>query len=434
MERHRITAILFGLLAGLAGPAWAQLGTPSARSLGLADSYMARARGYEAPFWNPANLGLSDRPGWSVGLAGASGYLNNNSLSYGQVTDLYGEFIDDATKSRLLADIRRDDPDRMFELAFDVGANVLGVSVGRLAIGFGAIGAGDIRVTPDAMELLLFGNVGEDGTGKDFSLAGSQAQVWALSGVSLSYAQPFTYPTLIGVTFSVGASIKYGVAHGLARLTDNGSVLTGDPLALNVDAEALTSNDADAGRVWAVDLGAAMEWGPSLVVGLSVANALTNIAWNEDVFELTQFAAQADFDSTAWTDTTFTFAELSPADQERVTAALEAADLPRQLRLGGLYRLGPRFTLSADYVEQIGGSLRARWERTLAVGGELRPTDVLPLRAGLATNFEQVAVTGGLGIYAGPVHLDFSIGRWGVLGGDGIVGALSLSVWPGSGY
>ena len=67
----------------------AQLAEPSARSAALATSYLGRARGFEAPFWNPANLGLSDRPSWSFGLASVSGYVYNNSLTIGQITGLF---------------------------------------------------------------------------------------------------------------------------------------------------------------------------------------------------------------------------------------------------------------------------------------------------------------------------------------------------------
>ncbi len=435
MRTQGIAAIACGLLVCLAGSADAQLAPPSARSFGLAGSFTARARGYEAPFWNPANLGLRDGPAWSVGLPGASFFLGNNSLSYGQIADLYGEFIDDSTKSQLLADIRRDDPDRMFELSFDLSGHVLGFSLGRFAVALGVIGAASLEVSPDAMELLLFGNVGEDGLGRDFTLRGSQGQAWSLSGASISYAQPFTVPALewVGIRFSVGATVKYGLAHGLARLADQGSLLASDPLALDVEAEALNSTDVDAGRIWAVDVGAAMDW-KSLVVGLSLQNALADIVWSEEDFELTQYSLTADFDSTTLTDTTVAFAQLSPADQERVLGFLDRTDVPKQLRLAAFYRLGPMFSISADVTERIGGRLRAGWERSAAVGAELRPVQFLPLRAGVATNLEGVAYTGGLGIYSGPVHLDMSVGRWGVLGGDGLAVALSLSIWPGMNY
>ncbi|UCC73291.1 MAG: hypothetical protein JSV86_01620 [Gemmatimonadota bacterium] len=436
MKTHRYIGIVLALLACVTGVAQAQLATPSARSIALANSFMARARGYESPFWNAANLGLSDRPGWSVGLAGASAYLNNNSLSYGQITDLYGVYMDDATKSEILASIREDDPNKMFKLNADLGASVLGFSISRFAFGFGTVGALNFEITPDAAELLLFGNVGEDGTGRDFSLDGSHGEAWSFSGGYVSYAQPFTVPALdyLGLKFSIGATVKYGVAHGFARITDTGTNLTYDPLAADVQAELLSSDALDAGRLWAVDIGAAAEWDGLLVAGISLSNALLGVSWNEEEFELTQVTALADFEQTESTDTTYAWDELTPEKQAEIVEYLEQADVPKRLRLGLVFEAIPVLTVSADYVELIGGTLRSRWDRALSAGGELRLLDALPLRVGLATDFSHFAYTGGLGAYVGPVHLDLSVGRWGVVGGDGVVGAVSISIWPGSGY
>lgn len=435
MKKHGITTIVFALLAASAGTAGAQMSTPSARSFGLADSYMARARGYESPFWNPANLGLSDRPGWSIGLAGVNAYLDNNALSYGQIEDLYGDYLDDTEKSELLAEIRNAGSDGMLQLDVDAGATVLGFSIWRFAFGVGATGSSNLEVSADAAELLLFGNVGEDGTGGDFSFDGSYGNGWSLSSVYLSYAQPFTIPALdyLGMKFSVGATVKYGMAHGLFRVSDEGSLLTYDPLALNVEAERLNSTEFDAGSVWAADFGAAMEWG-AWVFGLSVIDALSSISWNEEVFELTQYSVYADFDNSDASDTTLAFNELSPADQERVTAYLSQADIPAKLRLGASWQMSQMLSLSADYMELLGGTLRARWERQLSAGAELRPVSFLPLRFGLATDFNKMAIAGGIGIYAGPVHLDLSAGRWGIGAGDGVAVAFSVSIWPGAGW
>jgi hypothetical protein len=113
---------------------------------------------------------------------------------------------------------------------------------------------------------------------------------------------------------------------------------------------------------------------------------------------------------------------------------LEDRTVPKKLRLGLVFEAIPALTVSADYVELIGGTLRSRWERSLSAGGELRLLSAIPLRVGLATDFSHFAYTGGLGIYIGPVHLDMSIGRWGVVGGDGVVAAVSFSIWPGAGY
>jgi hypothetical protein len=411
------------------------MSAPSARSFGLAGSYTTRARGYESPFWNPANLGLSSRPSWSVGLVGVNAYLDNNALSYGQIESLYGDYLDPTEKSELLAEIRNTGTDGMLELDVDAGATALGFSIWRFAFGVSATGSSRAEVSSDAAELLLFGNVGEDGTGGDFSFDGSYGNGWSLSSAYLSYAQPFTIPALdyLGMKFSVGATVKYGMAHGLVRISDEGSLLTYEPLALDVEAELLNSTEFDAGNVWAADFGAAMEWG-DWVFGLSAIDLFSSISWNEEVFELTQYSVHADFDSSSASDTTLAFNELSAEDQQRVRDYLSQADIPTRVRLGAGWQMSQLLSLSADYLELVGGSLRARWERQLSVGAELRPISVLPLRVGLATDFNKLAIAGGLGIYAGPAHFDLSAGRWGIGAGDGVALAVSVSIWPGAGW
>ena len=435
MKRTGIGAMVLACLGLTAGELVAQVAAPSARSAGLAGAYTARARGYEAVFWNPANLGLPEGSAWSVGLPSVSAFVANNSLTYGQITDLYGDFLDDSEKSALLADVRRDDPNRMLTLDGRIDAHWLGFSIGRFAIAGGSIGSGTAELTPDAVELVLFGNAGEDGTGKDFSLEGSQALGWGVSAVGVSYGHPLAIPILeeLGMNVSVGATAKDLIAHGLGRVLDQGSLFTQEPLALNASAEALYSDDAFSGSGWSIDVAGAMKWN-NLTAGLALHNLVGNIGWDESAFELELLSVTADFDSTTSEDTVFTFAELSPEDQERVRTFLDDADLPTRVRLGGRLDLTSMLSLSADYEERIGGSLRAGWDRRFVTGAELRALPFLPLRIGLGTNFEDFTYAGGFGVYAGPVHLDLAVRRQGIPGGDGVAAAFSVSVWPGTGH
>ncbi|HKJ92510.1 MAG TPA: hypothetical protein VJ957_05035, partial [Longimicrobiales bacterium] len=61
-------AVLLTALLAMAAPAAAQLGNPSPVSLGMGDNYTALARGLNAPFWNPAGLGMPDNPGFSFAI------------------------------------------------------------------------------------------------------------------------------------------------------------------------------------------------------------------------------------------------------------------------------------------------------------------------------------------------------------------------------
>ncbi len=306
---------------------------------------------------------------------------------------------------------------------------MLAVSIWRFGFGFSAIGVGDLQVSPDAAELILFGNVGEDGTGKDFDFSGD-GDGSVFSNVYLSYAQPFSFASLPGLEFSVGASAKYGIAHGLAQVIDKGSTFTTNPLVLASDLQIISSTGRDAGRIWAFDLGAALDWS-TWTFSLALQNAFANVNWNVEDFELSLYEGRADLTAAALTDTTIAYSDLTAEEQQQVQDRLESADPPKRLRMGALYRLGQQWTLSADYMELLGGTLREQWDRSLSAGAQATLIPMLPLRAGLATDVAQVALAGGLGVYVGPVHVDLSYATLTLAAGDGAIASLSISVWPG---
>ncbi len=427
----RLAALILVLAVALGEEASGQLTAPSARSEAMAGAYSALARGYESALWNPANLGLPDRPRWSVGLASASARLHNNALTYGQVTDLYGRFLDDATKSKLLADVRAANPDGLLELDFGLGGSVLGLSIGRFGFGLGTRAAGRGDISADALELVIFGNDGESGEGKDFDVSGSRAHAWWSSGGYVSYAQPFAVRLAGGesVDLSVGASFKYAVMHAYLRFDDLGSLLTSEPLALDAKAELLESRHGDAGRVWGFDLGIAARW-DELVAGVALENAVADVVWDMESFDLTLYSVESDFQRTVTLDSTTLYGELDPADQERLSDLFRRLEPPRRLRLGAAYPVATRVLLAVDYFEVFSGRLRNQWDRSLALGGEFSWVRRVPLRAGVATDFSELALTAGAGLRLGVFNADLALGRWGLARGEGAVVALSLSFWP----
>ena len=315
MRKATLVITVLVPLMVLPGVVSAQLTAPSARSFGLAGSFAARARGYEASYWNPANLALPDAPSWSLGIVGANATINNNSLSYGQITDLYGEFLDDETKSEVLANIRQNGADR-FQFGGELGASALSASIWRFGFGLSAVGIGDLNVTPDAAELVLFGNVGESGAGGDFDLSGD-GDGSVFSNLYVSYAQPFSFSSLDGMHLSVGASAKYGIAHALALVIDSGSAFTTNPLVLEADMLIISSNGRDAGRAWGLDFGAAMDWS-NWSFSLGLQNAFTNVSWNVEDFEVSLFEGRADVSGAVLTDTTVAYTDLSREEQQQV--------------------------------------------------------------------------------------------------------------------
>jgi hypothetical protein len=427
----RAAAIAVSLALLIGGEAAGQLAMPSARSQGLAGAFTARARGYEAAIWNPANLGLPDRPRWSFGLAGVTGTLTNNSLTYGQLSDLYGKFLDDAAKSELLAEVRTANPDGLLTLDFELGGSLLGFSLGRFGFGLGTSAAGKGDLSSEALELILFGNVGESGEGKDFDFSGSNGHTWWLSGGYLSYAQPFNISRedASPIDLSIGASFKYGAAHRYIRFDDVGTVIRSQPLGLDARAELLDSETKDVGRYWAFDVGVAAQW-ENLVAGLTLQNLVGDFVWNLGDFNLTRYAAIAEFGRAVTVDSTAAFYELSEEDRQRLEDFFDRLNLPTRLGIGAAYQVTSKVSLSLDYRDHLGGRLRSLWNRSLAVGGEFYWVRRLPLRAGVTTDFRQMALTAGAGLELGVFHADFAVGRWGAVNGEGATVALSVSFWP----
>ena len=71
-------------------------------------------------------------------------------------------------------------------------------------------------------------------------------------------------------------------------------------------------------------------------------------------------------------------------------------------------------------------------DRLVFVNGYLAPA--LCVLGGGSGGVVVSALAGGLGVYAGPVHLDFSLTTMTLAAGDGIIASLSISVWPGADY
>jgi hypothetical protein len=97
--------VLILLLSG--GLAWGR-GISNARALGMGGAYTAAARGLEAPYWNPANLGLSDGGRYSIGIFGAGVGLKNNSLTLGEYNKYNGSFLDDSDKEFIMNSVPGD--------------------------------------------------------------------------------------------------------------------------------------------------------------------------------------------------------------------------------------------------------------------------------------------------------------------------------------
>ena len=363
----------------------------SARSMGMADSYLMLSSNCEAASANPANLALSGRKNFSLKLLSAGGHVSNNSFSLDDYKKYNGAYLTESDKLDILAKI----PTEGLTFDANAGASALSFSVGTLAINIDAVGGGRGSLSKDPIELALMGNkVGEVVTAN-----GSGGDSWAAASVGISYGRKFM--TRGGYEFLGGATFKYLRGLGYYSALE----LSAEAVTLTTGFEGqggLNTVSATGGSGYGIDLGLAMQ-GEHAQYGLVVRNAFARINWNKDV-EVTLYK----FALTGVTVDNGDNDSLVTSSEEKVTMGSYRSRPPLEVELGAARRLG-KLLASA--------SLRQGFEETafvsktprLAGGLEYGLIKVLDLRGGLAVGgVDDFSVAMGMGFNFGPLQLDLA--------------------------
>lgn len=377
----------------------------SARSMGMADSYLLLASNCEAASVNPANLALSGRKNLSFKLVSAGGHVSNNSFGLSDYKKYNGAYLTEADKQEILSKIPTEG------LSFDANAGVsaLSFSVGYLAINFDAVGGGRGNLSKDPIELALMGNK----VGQVITADGSGGDSWAAAAVGISYGRKIVsrggYEVLGGATF------KY--LRGLGYLSAEELTAEAVTLETGVDgAGGLTTISATGGSGFAMDFGLAAQ-GEHAQYGLVVRNAFANINWNKDAearlyaFELSGMTLEnADNDS------------LVTSDETIVQLGEYSSRPPLEIELGAARNLGKLL---------VSGSLRQGFENTafvsktprLAGGVEYALVKFFDLRSGIALGgVDDFSLATGIGFNFGPLQLDLAFAS-----------SAKLQPWSGNG-
>src|SRR5215213_3666848 len=151
MTLHRVCT-LAALAALAAAPAAAQLPVVP-KALGMGNAYVAAARGEEALWLNPGNLGLPDTPHWSFGIPTISVGADVLGLGVGDIRDVI-EYRkqSDARKQELLDQV----PALGTELRGDIRAPLVAAQVRHFAAGLSYNTIGSHSLDRDFGDLLFF--------------------------------------------------------------------------------------------------------------------------------------------------------------------------------------------------------------------------------------------------------------------------------------
>jgi len=378
-------------------PAQAQV-TLTARSLGTSGSWVADARGVDALFFNPANLGLHDNPYWTVAipqialgtgfvgtrLGQVPSFMHFNRWSQGEKDDFVGGI-----------------PDQGMNADLSVTVPIAAFQYKRVALGASYAARYNENVGRDVMDLLVNGY--QDGR-TDYAVGNTGGT--NASWIDLSAATGHSFGKV-----SVGVAGHYVIGRSMARHR----LFEPEFDVENQDLRAeLREVSVHGGHGWGVDIGVAAEPVKRLTVSAAVANAFSGMRWSDDFQTKSLVMTRQDFGKNAALDALDRFnASETAVDAgsvpvtvyETANGIYDGAWLPATLRAGAAYTLASEKTrLTASYQGALDdGALGGGWRRRVSAGVE-HTRGILALRAGAGTDVAGGYMVSG-GLSAGPLQL-----------------------------
>jgi hypothetical protein len=296
------------------------------------------------------------------------------------------------------------------DLSGDIDITPIALSLGRLAFSATTTVRTQGSLPTALAELVFFGNAGRTGTAGDLALDDLGLDANVTSTFALAYGRKFNFPLLPDL--AIGVTGKYIIGHGMAAMRDNGSVLSSNPLGVQLDAPIVLTDTAEMmgnGSGMGLDVGASWAF-RSLRVGVVAHNLINTFEWNTD--NLYYIPVRAVFDGdTSYTETDgiLPLSDADPATQDELRALIGEAKYTPTLAIGVAFSPIRRLTLAADLKQKIGSStLELGPDTQIGVGAELRLIPFIPFRAGIATIGEGMRYSAGLALEFGILNLQLA--------------------------
>ena len=406
MRTLRHTAILALASATAAG---AQLPNASSAATGLGGAYTARARGYDAVAWNPANLGLDGNPGFSIGLLALHGSSGLDPISLSDFAPYSGKVLPASQREAWLQQVIANGGQSG---RVDGGLTIAALSAGPFAVQISSALAGSTKLNADAFEAIMFGNAGRTGTARDLSLVGSTLRVGAFTTAGASYGFAVGDESGAG-RLALGLTGKYVVGNALGMAHDDGSTMTVNGVAVSFPMVfSRPESDLVVGSGVGADVGIAYAL-KRFSFGANVQNVFNSFVWDET--KLYAKPGTAIFNG----ETNHTDFEDAPYASAPASLRARVADDRFEPIVSGGIALDAAswLSLSADVRQQLGDALLLGPKTQAGVGVELRAVPGLALRGGASYVTDGWGVTAGVGIRAGRAEIGFAAGMRTVNGG-----------------
>jgi hypothetical protein len=383
----------------------AQQPNTSAAALGLDGNFMARARGYEAVAWNPANLGLPGNPRFSLTLLPVAASLTLAPVTLGDIKDVQDykppQVVPRATRQAWLDKVTAAGGEK----GTPFGGASVALSAGPVAVELGATFFGFVDLNPDAIEALLFGNVPTSGSGpngtdvRNLSFKDSKLDAGGVTSLAVSYGRAFGDQKRGGGTLAFGGTIKSLWGAFVAVGKDAGSDIDATGGTISVPSVGTRSFQDCRDDLGQLKSGCTVMPGPGGTSGFGFG-ADVGVAWTRDKLVLSS-AIQNLFNTFKWDESVMSYrpglahfdangdsTNLDEQPYANAPASLKAAlanyKFKPAIAMGLGYAWTNDITISTDLRQQMGNeeSIVIGPKTSLGAGVEYRGIPHLALRGG----------------------------------------------------
>ncbi len=397
MQNVRSIVGLTALLAA-AAPLSAQLPT-GAKAIGMGGAFVATARGHESLFLNPANLGLSGTPYWSIAFPQVGLGSTLLGMRFEDMPDVINyDDVEQTRKDEILSAI----PESGTEMRFDAKLPLFSVSNRRFALGVAYGMTGEHSLGRGLAELVINGY--QEGR-TDYSVGRTVGSRATYLDVAAGFGRK-----LGPVSVGVAGHYYRGLTLMRSKLFEPRFDLAAQDFQMDY-----VGVQSRGGQGYGVDVGMALEPVKSLTVSAAVSNAYSKMTWNENLRSRTATLTKSDLVGDP--DALLVFKdryERSEDDLDPSAASLEViataqglyrqAYFPTVLRAGAAWKPSEATDLGVAYETKLSdGRLGGRWDRTLSAGLQQKVL-FLRVRGGYSTNLEDGQVL-STGVSLGPLQL-----------------------------
>ncbi len=364
----------------------------SARSAAMGGAFTGLAKGINAAKYNPANLGLNGYRQYGLEFVALGASVTNNSFSLSDYNNYTGATLSTADKQDILDKI----PTEGLSLDADVKASAMSLALGSFVLSFGGVGAADINLNRDIVDLMLNGLAYAD----TLNVTGSYSDAVSYATAGLSFGMPiyssatrqlaigFTGNYIRGIAFEEVTSLR-----GLAAAYETG---------FQGEGEAIMRT-ATGGSGYGVDVGAALKLNNSYTAGVRIENVVSRIKWSNKPEERGYIFQ---FDSTTVDDFN---GDAVTSDDYTIDIPSFTTSLPAVMNVGFAHTSG-KLLWALDWTQGFRAAPGTSTKPRVALGAEYRLLGFLPLRAGYGMGGDRAtAFSFGSGLNFFGFYLDAAV-------------------------